>query len=340
MGEVSIIIPSFNEEGTIRLLLEAIYNQTFPQVEMEVIIADGMSSDGTRDEIEKFKLEHRDLEIKVIDNHKRNIPSGLNRALEIATGQYIVRLDAHSIPAVAYIALCVKGLKEGLGDIVGGVWEIKPGGDHWISRSIAAAASHPLGVGDALYRVGGSAQMVDTVPFGAYHRRLINRIGTYNEALLSNEDYEFNVRAQQAGGVIWMDPQISSIYFARSTYVALAKQYWRYGYWKFRMLLKNPETFRWRQLAGIFVLTWPILGLFSFWNTTARLLLSLETILYGSVLTLSGIQIAAKRRDLTHVVGVPIAVAIMHFSWGTAFLWSAIETLGLIGKKSNLKSGG
>lgn len=339
MCEVSVIVPCFNEEDTISLLLEAIYEQNYPRQKMEVIIADGISSDGTREKIETFRLTHPDLQIKVIDNYKRNIPSGLNCALKAASGQFIIRLDAHSIPTREYIGLSINRLKEGRGDIIGGVWEIRPGSKHWISRSIAVAASHPFGVGDARYRVGGIAHTVDTVPFGAYERRLIDRIGTYNETLLSNEDYEFNVRARQAGGVIWMDPQISSIYFSRPTYKALAKQYWRYGYWKLRMLLRYPWTFRWRQLAGVFVLTWPILGLFSIWYPLARWLLFLEACTYGAALLFAGIQSAAKRKDLALLLGVPVAIATMHFSWGSAFLWSAIESLILARKKSKLSSG-
>ena len=332
MPEVSIIIPCFNEEGTIGSLLKAVYEQSYPRVEIEVIIADGNSTDDTREVIKDFANEHMDLSITVLDNPKRNIPTGLNLAIKAGSGPYILRLDAHSIPAADYVYLCINALKKRQGDIVGGVWEIRPGGDDWISRSIAAAASHPIGVGDARYRIGGHAHEVDTVPFGAYHRGLVNRIGAYDENLLSNEDYEFSVRAQQAGGVIWMDPKISSIYFSRPTYKSLAKQYWRYGYWKLRMLLRYPETFRWRQLAGVFVLTWPILGLLSIWFPLARWAITLEAILYGLILTYAGIQSAITKNDLAYIVGVPLAVSIMHFSWGTAFLWSAIEFLGMMGK--------
>ena len=69
-----------------------------------------------------------------------------------AKGIFIVRLDAHSIPKPNYIELCIKVLKKGVASCVGGVWDIVPGDKSWIARSIAAAASHPLGVGDAQYR--------------------------------------------------------------------------------------------------------------------------------------------------------------------------------------------
>ncbi|KPL05933.1 glycosyl transferase, partial [bacterium SM23_57] len=265
--------------------------------------------------------------VKVVDNPKRNIPSGLNRAIEASEGKYLIRLDAHSVPAPDYVERCVRALEDGMGDNVGGIWDIKPSSDGWVSKSISLAASHPLGVGDAYYRVGGKSQEVDTVPFGAFRRSLVDKIGSFDESLLSNEDYEFNARIRKAGGKVWLDPQIRSTYFARSTFHDLAKQYWRYGYWKIRMLVRYPETFRWRQLAGGFMLTWLILGLLSIWFPLARWLILLEAVVYCTVLFGSGTNLAIKRRSFMLLIGVPLAIATMHFSWGSAFLWSAGELI-------------
>jgi len=322
MPIVSIIIPCFNEDATIRLLLEALYSQAYPREKMEVVIADGLSTDNTRAEIRSFQTEYPDLAIKIVDNHLRNIPSGLNRAIEAAEGEFIVRLDAHSVPARDYVARCVAALEAGQGDNVGGIWQILPGGAGWVAGAIAAAAAHPLGVGDARYRVGGNPQVVDTVPFGAFRRKLIDKIGYFDENLLSNEDYEFNVRIRKSGGKIWLDPAIQSKYFARKTWSELARQYWRYGYWKLRMLIRYPETFRWRQLSGAFVLTWLGLGFLSIWLPIARGLLLGEAVIYGAALFVAGLQVASRCKDLALLFGVPVAIGVMHFSWGTAFLWS------------------
>lgn len=322
---VSVIVPCYNEQATIRLLLEAIYAQTYPRQELEVVIADGMSTDQTCQEIAAFQDSHPDLVIRVVDNPKRIIPAGLNAAIQGARGEYIVRMDAHSEPAKDYVARCLAALEANAGDNVGGVWEIEPGGGKWQARSIAAAASHPLGVGDARYRLGGTAQEVDTVPFGAFRRSLIERVGWFDETLLTNEDYEFNVRIRKAGGRVWMDPAIRSAYRARSSFAELARQYWRYGYWKARMLRRNPETFRWRQLAGAFVLSFPVLALLAIWFEWAGWLLGLEIGLYLVALLLAGIQQAMRRREASLLVGVPLAIATMHFAWGTGFIWSMIK---------------
>ncbi len=326
MTNVSIIVPCYNEEATICDLLEAIYDQTYPKGEIEVVIADGISTDATRLRIKEFQAGHPELMIRIVDNDRRMIPSGLNRAIEASNGKYIIRMDAHSIPCNNYVEKSLRGLEAGLGDNVGGIWKIQPGATTWIAEAIAIAASHPLGAGDALYRIGGKAQEVDTVPFGAYRREVINRIGMYDENLLSNEDYELNVRLKRSGGKIWMDPSIQSVYFARSSLGELARQYWRYGYWKAQMLRKHPTTWRWRQvIPPAFVLS--LLGLLalSAVSSLARWLLAILVILYTITIVILGLQMAFKHMNMSLAIGVPLAIATIHVSWGGAFLWGLVK---------------
>jgi len=326
MPKVSIIIPCYNEQATIRLLLEALREQTFPRAEMEVIISDGLSTDKTRDEIAAFQNHFPDLAVRVVDNKQRSIPSAVNRAIEISLGDILVRLDAHSKPYPDYVSNCVKAHVENRGDNVGGVWEIQPGADTWIAKSIAVAAAHPLGVGDALYRHAKHAAEVDTVPFGSFKRALIERVGYFDESLLTNEDYEFNARVRKAGGKIWLDPAIRSVYFARSTLLELSQQYWRYGFWKWRMLRRYPDTLRWRQaLPPLFVLSLLSLMLFSIWIPAARLLLLGELLLYFMIMTLAGMFAAVRQKKVYLLPGLFLAIPIMHIIWGGGFLWSMLS---------------
>jgi glycosyltransferase involved in cell wall biosynthesis len=321
MVTASVIVPCLNEEGTIGLLLEAIHNQTFPLHELEVIIADGLSTDQTRARISDFKEKHPDMLIKVVDNPARIIPCGLNNAIDVAQGEYIVRLDAHSIPAPDYIERSLENLKAGYGDNVGGLWEIKPGNSTPIARAIAKAAAHPFGAGDVSYRTGGLPRNVDTVPFGAFRRSLIHHIGKYNEELITNEDYELNARIRQAGGKIWFDPQIRSVYFARSDLRSLARQYLRYGYWKAQMLRRYPKTLRWRQLLPpLFVTCLAMLMVLSLWFPPVRWILIAQIGMYGMALFIVGYQESRKENFSFLILGVPLAIATMHLSWGTALI--------------------
>jgi hypothetical protein len=219
----------------------------------------------------------------------------------------------------------VDALESGKGANVGGVWEIKPGAHTWVAESIAVAAAHPLGVGDAMYRLNAKAGAVDTVPFGSFRRSLIEKIGVFDETLLTNEDYEFNTRVRQSGGVVWLEPSIRSIYFARATFSALAKQYWRYGFWKWRMLARYPSTLRWRQaLPPLFVAVLLGLGVLSLWLVLARIFIAVQTTLYLTVLIFAGLISAIKKQKFTLIFGLPLAIVIMHMSWGSVFLWSMV----------------
>ncbi len=322
---VSVIVPCYNEQDTILLLMEAIYAQAFPRDHIEVVIADGLSSDQTRQQIKEFQASHMDLNVQIVDNPNRTIPSGLNQAIRSAKGEIIVRLDAHSVPQPDYVSRCVEALEQKLGDSVGGVWEIRPRDESWQARGIALAAAHPMGVGDAHYRFTSTAQLVDTVPFGSFKRELVERIGYFDENLLTNEDYEFNVRLRRSGGKIWLDPSIRSVYFARASLPELARQYWRYGYWKARMLRRYPGSVRWRQaLPPSFVLSMVALLLLAIWWPLAGWIFVIESAGYAVVLSLAGLQLGRKHHDWKLIFSVPLAIATMHLAWGSAFLWSLV----------------
>ncbi len=329
---VSIIIPCYNEQTTIGKLLEALAAQTYPHARMEVVIADGMSTDGTRQVIAEFARSHNDLRPIIVDNPKRIIPAGLNRALEKAKGEVIIRLDAHSQPYPDYVTRCLADLEEGLGDNVGGMWDIHPGDETWIAVSIAAAAAHPLGAGDAMYRRPKKAAEVDTVPFGAFKRELLALVGFFNENLLTNEDYEFNARVRARGGRIWLDPSIRSIYYARSTFAALGKQYFRYGYWKWRMLKNYPGTLRYRQaLPPAFAASLVFGFAAALFLPIFRIIIALEILVYAFVLAACGLLAAFHLKKPFLALGLPLAISIMHIAWGTGFLWSMINGIFLPG---------
>ena len=325
--KVSIIVPCYNEQSTIRSLLEALREQSYPRAAMEVVVADGMSTDGTRAAILAFQKDFPDLEVRLVENTKRSIPSGVNRAIEAARGEIILRLDGHSMPYPDYVSNCMAAHEAGRGANVGGVWEIRPGAETWIAKSIAVAAAHPLGVGDAHYRHTKQAAEVDTVPFGSFRRTLVEQVGFFDESLLTNEDYEFNARVRKAGGKIWLDPSIRSVYFARATLLELIRQYWRYGFWKWRMLRRYPETLRWRQaLPPLFALSLLGLVFLSIFFPLARLLLVSELLIYFSIMLLAGLHAAIRQRNFSLILGLPLAIAAMHLSWGSGLLWSSFAS--------------
>jgi succinoglycan biosynthesis protein ExoA len=331
--KISVIVPCYNEHSTIGALLGGIVAQTYSASDLEIIISDGMSTDGTRAVVGGFSEAHPSLSIRVIDNPIRIIPSALNRAIEAAEGEFIIRLDAHSMPKSDYIECCLKVLSETGAANVGGIWEIQPGEGGWMASGIAAAAAHSLGAGGARYRVGGPAGPVDTVPFGAFRREWLDRVGPFDETLLTNEDYEYNVRIRAAGGTVYFDPRIRSVYLARPDLVSLARQYARYGYWKAQMLSRYPRTVRLRQLIPpIFVLSLLLLFLFSPFSWLMRTVLAVELGVYLFVTLGSALVEAWRRKDFCLIVSFPLAIVTMQLSWGGGFLVSIGKLL--MGRKN------
>ena len=323
---VSIIIPCLNEEKHIGYVIDAIANQTFPKSSLEVLISDGGSLDNTINIIQSKQAEFPDLAIKIIDNPKRIIPAALNQAIRASQGEIIVRMDAHAIPDENYVNYCVENLSAQIAENIGGLWLIQAGDSGWIAKSIAFAASHPFGVGDAKYRYSNKPAFVDTVPFGAFNRGLFDQIGLYDENLLANEDYEFNMRIKQNGGKIYFDPRIRTKYFARATISALAKQYWRYGFWKFQMLKKFPKTIRFRQaIPPIFVFGLLLIFVLSFFLNWMFTIFAALIILYLMILIIGIMPLYRKEKDLRLFIGVTVAIVTMHFSWGSGFIASIFK---------------
>jgi glycosyltransferase involved in cell wall biosynthesis len=328
--EVSVVIPCLNESKTIVNLLEKLADQ-YDRKHYEIVIVDGMSSDGTRQLIAQFIEQHPGLPVRLVDNPAKHIPIALNLGIAAAQGDIIVRMDAHSIPSPNYVRQCVASLKNGQATIVGMPWQIVPGAETLAAKAIALASAHPFGVGGVEYRraMPGPAAFVDTVPFGVFRRTTWRRLGGFNETLLSNEDYDFNYRARRAGGGILLDRSGYCTYFARATFSSLARQYFRYGGWKLEMLRLHPESLRWRQLAApALVLLLVLLTGLSVYSAPARVLLGLLGCSYLALAVFFGSVVSWKTKELRLAPAVASAFAVMHLCWGASFLWRLLSLIG------------
>ncbi len=176
----TIIVPCRNEEKHIGACLDSIIAGDYPHDLLEVLVVDGMSNDGTRSIIKKYG--DRYSFITMLDNPSKIVPAALNIGITRAHGEVIVRMDAHNIYSPDYVSKCIRYLEEYRADNVGGVWITMPGARTIIAESIAIAVAHPLGAGNALYRIGSETpRFVDTVPFGCFRKELFTRIGLFDE---------------------------------------------------------------------------------------------------------------------------------------------------------------
>ncbi|MEW5721076.1 MAG: glycosyltransferase family 2 protein [Chloroflexota bacterium] len=203
---VTIIMPIRNEGRHIARALDAVLNQDYPRDRIEILVVDGMSNDNTRALVQTFAAH--DPRLRLLDNPEHIVPTALNRGIYAARGAVIIRVDGHAEIARDYVRRCIEGLGRVEADCIGG--PITTVGETWIARGIALAQSSPFGVGNAAFRYSNRAQYVDTLAFGAYRRKIFDRVGLFDEELVRNQDDEFNFRLARAGGKIWLDPSIRS----------------------------------------------------------------------------------------------------------------------------------
>jgi succinoglycan biosynthesis protein ExoA len=326
---VTVLIPCRNEERTIEQVLDALRAQTYPAERTEVIVADGGSTDGTREKIRSYAQSHPGWALRCVDNPGRSAPAGLNAGLREAGGEIILRMDAHAVPDPDYIERCMETLERTGCDGAGGVILIQPGGKGVIARAIAAAVASPFATGGVRYRAGGEAGEVDTVPYAAFRRGVFRRVGFFNERVPVNEDYEFNYRVRAAGGRIWFSPEIRSRYIARGNLGALLRQYFFYGHQKAVMLSFHPKSIRLRQLIpALFAPSLVVLAAGAFFHRPLAIMLGAELLAYGAAAAYFAGRAALIRKDPALVPALFPVFFCIHIAWGTGFWIGAVKNIG------------
>ena len=314
---VSVIMPVRNEAAFIRRSLTAVIQQTYPHELLEIIVADGMSADATRDVIEDV-ARGTEIPIFVVDNPKQIAPTGLNRALEKAGGEIIVRVDGHCEIAPDYVENCVSLLMSGKADGVGG--PIETIGESVRARAIALAMSSSFGVGGSAFRTIDDREMyTDTVAFPGYTRTIVEKAGPFNEELVRNQDDEYNFRIRKLGGRILLSPKIRSRYYSRATFKRLWRQYYQYGYWKVRVMQLHPRQMSARQfIPAIFVFSLLLSVILALFSNLGRAAFVLVIAAY-LVANLSAAAVTA-RAKLKLIPSLSLSFAILHFSYGWGFI--------------------
>jgi len=317
---VSVLLPIRNESAFIQHGLRNILAQDYSG-EMEILIVDGMSTDGTRSVVQHFQKVH--LNLVLIDNPGYIVPTGLNAAIRQARGEIVIRVDGHCIIAPDYVRRCVEHIQQDGVDGVGGPMDSI--GETYVSKVIALGMSSPFGVGNSAFRTtSGESRLVDTVPFPAYTRAIIEKVGLYDEELVRNQDDEYNYRIREAGGKILLAADVKSTYYSRGSLGKLWRQYYQYGYWKVRVLQKHPRQMSLRQFVPpVFVLG--LLGSLVFlFLPPLRWMAALVPGLY-LLANLAASLVTAAKKGWRSLPLLPVTFAILHLSYGLGFLTGLVK---------------
>lgn len=314
---VSILMPMRNEEAFVQRSLGAVLAQDYPSDRLEVIIADGLSTDRTREIIQNLQGQHPN--VRLIDNPGQITSTAINLAIREARGSLLVLVGGHCEIAGDYVSKCVSHLANHECDCVGGVLETV--GETFWARAIAAVMSSRFGVGGSTFRVGVSeAAVADTAVFAAYKREMVELTGEFDEELVRNQDDEYNYRLRKLGGCIMVSPQIRSRYYSRATLKTLWKQYFQYGYWKVRILQKHPRQMQPRHFVpALLVVALVLLGLTAPFSVAGQIMLlaTLLTYLLGNV---AAATLSASRTEWRLLPLISVAFVVIHFAYGSGFL--------------------
>ena len=273
---ISVIIPVYNEEAYLEVLLRSLERQTFPANRTELLFVDGESTDGTlellkelrKSYVEKLQLEDMGFDpFRVLSNPRRSTPCALNIGVYASSHDIIVRLDAHCEYADDYFEKVVEALRSSGADIVGGPTRVA--GRTVYQHSVGRAICSRFAVGGSRVHQIEYRGDTDSVTFGAWRRRVFEKAGAFDERLVRNQDDEFHYRAREMGFRIYQEPEIELYYYPRDTPGGLFRQYFGYGKYKPLVLRKVKSGIRLRHLVPsgfvLYLCSLPLAVLFPLW---------------------------------------------------------------------------
>jgi glycosyltransferase involved in cell wall biosynthesis len=307
-------MPVLDEEEHLRSAVGTVLGQDYPG-DIEVVLALGPSRDRT-DEVAR-DLAAGDHRVRLVSNPMGATGAGLNRALGVARHEVVVRLDGHALVPDDYVRVAVETLQRTGADNVGGLMAAEGVTD--FQRSVAAAMTSPIGVGQAAFHTGGEEGPAPTVYLGAFRREVLDRLGGYDETFLRAQDWELNHRIREGGGLVWFTPRMSVTYRPRSSLRALARQYRDYGRWRRVLMREHPGTANVRYLAPPVALVAVTAGTVAGLAGWRPALLAPGGYLVG---VLAGSAVAGRGLPARARAWLPVVLATMHGAWGYGFLSS------------------
>ena len=313
--KLAVIMPVYNEEAYIDGCIKSLMHQTFPKRDMQIFFVDGGSVDKTIDIINKYVSKYPDL-VYLLNNPNKTAPFAMNIGIENSDSEYIVRLDAHAEYPDDYIEKCIYYLEKTDAHNVGGLAKTK--GKGYLGKIIARLLSSKFGVGNSQFRTEGKSGYVDTVPFGAFPRKIFNEIGLYDTRLTRNQDNELNYRIRKNGGKVYLSKDISFTYYCRNTLKGLLKMGINNGKWNVITMKLVPGSMGVRHfIPFVFLLSIIIMPILSIFFRSILYLFVAELALY---FILDIFFSAKEAENLKEFLKLFVMYPLFHISYGLGSL--------------------
>jgi succinoglycan biosynthesis protein ExoA len=311
-----LLIAMRNESRFIAETLESVAAQDYPADRLEVIVADGRSTDDSREIVTRIIAGRPGW--LLIDNPEVIQSWGWNHGIEHATGDLIGIVSAHCRLAPDYVSQTVETSLRTGADLVGGPMTAISSG--LVGRAIALATMSPFGVGGARFHYATAEEEVDTVYQGVCRWELYARLGGFDPEMVRNQDDELSFRIRRSGGRIVCNPAIRSSYHNRSTFRTLARQYFQYGFWKVRLMQKCATGMQPRHFAPpLFAAAMVVLPLAATVSPLLRWVWLTMLGLYAAG-ALAATALLARRHGGAAPALVPLVFPVLHLAYGFGFL--------------------
>jgi glycosyltransferase involved in cell wall biosynthesis len=240
---VTIAIPTYNEANHIESVIRGFLHQKYPTL-LEMIVADGGSTDGTQKIVIEISLE--DSRVKLLNNPLKIQSAGLNLILNQSQGDIFLRADAHTEYATNYLEKCVEALTHSKADNVGG-------SQRYVAKTSfqagVALASKSWLTGVAKYRNPQYEGYADTVYLGCFWKHSLLKIADTNQGeafdttQVRNQDLELNLKLRETNScAVYVSPSIKAWYFPRDNWNLLFSQYFKDGRGSYITAQKSPDN--------------------------------------------------------------------------------------------------
>ena len=237
-AQVVVVIPCLNEVGHIERVVTEFLAEA-DRINLRIIIADGGSTDGTRETIKR--LADGDRRIVPMDNLLRIQAAAINNAVrEYGRGaEFLVRVDAHANYPDRYCEQLLKVQARTQADSV--VVSMHTEGHTCFQRAAAAAQNSILGNGGAAHRSNTGGRWVDHGHHALMTIEAFRAVGGYDETFSHNEDAELDARLTAQGFHIYLTGETQVTYYPRGSPIALFRQYFNIGRGRARNVLQTSQ---------------------------------------------------------------------------------------------------
>lgn len=312
---VSVVVVTYDSEGTVGETLSSLADQTYPSDRYELVVVDGGSSDGTEAVVAEY-----DASFHVVDGG--TIGACRNRGVDVATGEYVAFTDSDCAVPATWLAAHVDRLEERADDVVGVGGPNRPfPDDPPFAKLVGSLQGTVFGSGGSpqSHAIDGVRTVRSVAACNVVYDATIFESYRYDDAINVGEDAEFHFRLAADGYRFRFDPATAVSHHLSADFGSFARKNRSYGYAMARIQRRHGTLIRWYSpLPSLALGGGALAALVDLRSRRLRYVpaLTLAFLVVGAYATL---QVYRDRRSPLALL-VPLLLAVQYVCYGVGFL--------------------